>query len=147
MPLQTPETFDPSRPLVARRPFSAGGRNYANGDPFDWRRMAVSLRRVRQLFDAGYVRHPREEMASSTSAAASETSVQTASETPHTQADHAGFIGETHSARDSVGALLAQIDTMSPAELKAVAERLGAPVKFRADAQRAAIRDFLGASG
>lgn len=50
-------TFDPKKPLVARRDFVAAGRHYRVGDPFDWTRLAVAQRRVTQMFDANLVGH------------------------------------------------------------------------------------------
>lgn len=50
--------FDPAKPLVVRRFFVAAGRHFKIGDDFDWRRMSVDQRRVKQLFDIGKLMHP-----------------------------------------------------------------------------------------
>lgn len=50
-------TFDPKKPLVARRDFVAAGRPYKVGDAFDWKRLAVAQRRVLQMFEANIVGH------------------------------------------------------------------------------------------
>jgi len=50
--------FDPAKPLVVRRFFVAAGRHFKIGDDFDWRRLSVDQRRVKQLFDIGKLMHP-----------------------------------------------------------------------------------------
>lgn len=54
-----PKTFDPAQPLVVRRAFNGNGRHFKPGDPFEWDKLAIDRRRVRQLFDAGKVMHPQ----------------------------------------------------------------------------------------
>jgi len=49
--------YDPNRPLVVRRFFVAGGRHFSPGDTFDRRKVLVTPRRLRQLFDAGKLVH------------------------------------------------------------------------------------------
>lgn len=49
------EEFDIDRTLVARRPFSAGGRHFLRGQKFGWRRLSISQRRVRQMYEAGWL--------------------------------------------------------------------------------------------
>lgn len=56
-------TFDPKKPLVARRDFVAAGRPYKIGDAFDWKRLAVAQRRVLQMFEANLVGHTDEAQA------------------------------------------------------------------------------------
>lgn len=53
-------TFDPKKPLVARRSFTASGRHFSVGDAFDWKHMAVAQRRVLQMFEANLVGHPED---------------------------------------------------------------------------------------
>jgi hypothetical protein len=53
-------TFDPKKPLVARRSFTASGRRFSVGDAFDWKHMAVAQRRVNQMFEANLVGHPED---------------------------------------------------------------------------------------
>lgn len=50
--------FDPSQPLVAAKPFTAAGRRFEVGAAFDWRKMAVDQRRVRNMFEIRLVDHP-----------------------------------------------------------------------------------------
>lgn len=52
--------FDPKQPLVARRYFVAAGHHFPIGAPFPWKRLMIDLRRVRLLFEAGKVMHPKE---------------------------------------------------------------------------------------
>jgi hypothetical protein len=54
-------TFNPTRPVIARRFFVAAGRHYNPGDLFEWQRLAVDRRRVRLMFDAGKLEHPESE--------------------------------------------------------------------------------------
>jgi len=49
--------FDPAQPVIARKYFTANGRKYAPGALFDWRKDAISQRRVAQMFDAGKLKH------------------------------------------------------------------------------------------
>jgi hypothetical protein len=50
--------FDASRPTICMKPFRANGHSYTPGDTFPWRRIAVTARRARQLFEARYITHP-----------------------------------------------------------------------------------------
>ena len=50
-------TFDPKKELVVRRAFTANGRKYAPGQPFDWEKKAIPVRRVATLFSANMVDH------------------------------------------------------------------------------------------
>jgi hypothetical protein len=50
-------TFDPARPVTVRRFFVAAGRHWQPGDTFDWPRLAIAQRRVKQLFDNGKLMH------------------------------------------------------------------------------------------
>lgn len=147
--------FDPDRVTVARRPFTVVGIHYRPGDVFEWRKY-VDARRARQMFDSGYLTHSVNAETRSPSPPAVENAplpkIEEAPEALHEQEDvstDAAGLENTSDEADSdfdLDVFLARMETMSPAELKVLAERLGAPVKFRADAQRAAIRAFLGLS-
>lgn len=50
-------SFNPAVPVYVRRFFVAAGRHWEVGALFDWRRLAVDQRRVRQLFDVGKLMH------------------------------------------------------------------------------------------
>jgi hypothetical protein len=45
----------PKTPLRARKAFKINGRPVSAGSPFDWTRMSVSWRRVRILYEGGFV--------------------------------------------------------------------------------------------
>jgi hypothetical protein len=45
----------PKTPLRARKAFKINGRPVSAGSPFDWTRLSVSWRRVRILYEGGYV--------------------------------------------------------------------------------------------
>ena len=47
--------FDPSKPFVARRSFTFNGRRFATGDPFPWRRLSCSVRKLRDLHGGNFV--------------------------------------------------------------------------------------------
>lgn len=49
--------FDAKRPVYVSKSFKGNGRNWQPGQYFDWHRMAISQRRVRQMFDAGKLKH------------------------------------------------------------------------------------------
>ncbi len=49
--------FDPSKPIYARKAFTANGNKIAGGQQFDWKKLAVAQRRVLQMFEAGYLYH------------------------------------------------------------------------------------------
>jgi len=54
--IETP-IFDPQKPLVAVRSFTSGGHRFKPGNAFPWKRLSVSQRRVRQMFELRLVRH------------------------------------------------------------------------------------------
>lgn len=49
--------FDIGKTMVARKRFRTNGRAYGPGDVFSWRRLAVAPRRLRQLYDQGWITH------------------------------------------------------------------------------------------
>lgn len=118
------QEFDPSRPLVARKKFTANGRTFKPQDEFPWQRMAVALRRARQMFDAGLVRHDVVE--------------PSRGESRQGMAESTLDSTEKHSEIES----LPDIDSIDKlADLKDIAEAEGAPTGFRSKKeQREAIR-------
>lgn len=54
-------SFSPGETYVACRKFICQGRRFAPGDLFDWRRMAVSPRRVRSMLESSHVIMPKHE--------------------------------------------------------------------------------------
>jgi hypothetical protein len=56
MPRREPQQeFNPKADFVVRKPFKAGGRPLQRGERFNPNRDALSMRRVRQLFDLRYI--------------------------------------------------------------------------------------------
>jgi hypothetical protein len=49
--------FDPSQPVFINKPLRDSGVLLPEGTPFDWKRSSLSVRRVANLFNAGYLRH------------------------------------------------------------------------------------------
>ena len=107
-------TFDPKKPLVARRDFVAAGRTFSPGDAFDWKRMAVAQRRVSQMFEANLVGHPDDAVA--------EVEDTTPPPAP---------------PKEVLTADVNAVDSL--AELQAIARAEGAPIKTTKVAQRDAI--------
>lgn len=127
--------FDPRRPLVARRHLVAAGRHFKIGDPFDWRRMAVDQRRVRQLFDAGKLMHT-DEAAPAPEPAPEPAKVET---TPVAEAPAPVSPASTPGPeKDEPEDDLTGLDIK---ELRNIAYAEGAPTRRSQVAQRAAIRE------
>lgn len=51
----TRQPFSLSDDFVARKNFQCQGKRYAIGDRFPWRRHAIATRRLRQLFESGWI--------------------------------------------------------------------------------------------
>jgi hypothetical protein len=49
--------FDAAKPTFVRRKFISNGRHYAVGDVFDWRRLSLTTRKAKQMFDSGHIGH------------------------------------------------------------------------------------------
>tara|TARA_R110000851_G_scaffold50512_3_gene120565 strand:+ start:3403 stop:3711 length:309 start_codon:yes stop_codon:yes gene_type:complete len=47
--------FDKGAKLVARKLFTANGRNYSTGDIFPWRKLAITERKVRLMYEANLI--------------------------------------------------------------------------------------------
>jgi len=116
--------FDPRVEVIARRPFTANGKHFHPGDLFDWRRDAVDLRRVRQLYDAGKLMHPHE------------ATVQRPAPAPEPPAPEP--------PAPAVAAVEAPnpdgLDDLAMPELRDIAKREGAAFKVSRSDQREAIR-------
>lgn len=57
MPDTTSRVFDEHKPVIARHEFQAAGRMFRPGEVFDWRRLAITSRRVGQMYEAGKLSH------------------------------------------------------------------------------------------
>lgn len=51
------ESFNKNIPVYVRRKFNGAGRNWIPGQRFSWNKLALDVRRVRLLFDGGYLTH------------------------------------------------------------------------------------------
>jgi N-acetyl-anhydromuramyl-L-alanine amidase AmpD len=126
--------FDPARPVCARKYFTAAGRKYVPGDAFDWRKLAVSQRRVLQMFDAGKLMHKVEEDKwNATDADFEDNDIQAYIEAEISKLD--GYEPEVINEEYDLDA----IDDMK--ELRRIADEIGAPYKVSKADQRQAIRD------
>ena len=116
-------SFDPGRPVIVRKSFTANGRKLGVGNVWNWKQTAVNQRRVKQLFDMGNLLHPKlnDVLAIPLDAPITPPVVVEGSNTP-AEADD-----------------LDAIDNMI--ELRTIADAEGAPTKSSKVLQRQAIRD------
>ncbi len=117
-----PRQFDPKKPLEVRVWFRWAGRDYEPGQPFDWRSKGISVRRVRQMFDAGKIKDAQfdiEDVADETPDPVDETP-----DPVDFDLDFADGLDEIYNLKD----------------LKKIAESEGAPTKRGIKEQRDAIR-------
>jgi len=134
--------FDPSRPVVARKYFTANGRKYAPGAPLDWRSASISQRRVAQMFDAGKLIH-NDKMAVETAPKEPEVVVEDKITperikpeiTPERIDNPLESLDYYTTETDDLDA----IDDMK--KLREIADSIGAPYKVSKADQRQAIRD------
>ena len=135
--------FDPSRPVVARKYFTANGRKYVPGAPLDWRSASISQRRVAQMFDAGKLKHddevtPERISEEVTPERKDKALDDLAAAGQYWDADDKGFEDQNNLATASSDDLEV-IDDMK--ELRRIADSEGAPYKVSKADQRQAIRD------
>jgi len=132
--------FDPSKPIYARKAFTANGNKIAGGQQFDWKKLAVAQRRVLQMFEAGYLYHADSKPVNVT--VEDKTTVKLAPEpvdvTFKDKIEELADMGQEWDA-EPVGDDLDAIDDMK--ELRAIADAEGAPYKVSKKDQRQAIRD------
>lgn len=117
----TPREFDAHRPLEVRVWFRWAGRDYEPGQPFNWKQLAISARKTRQLFEMGKLKFAAEDTAPEPT--------PTPSPAPDPIKDFDFDLGDD----------LDDIDSMDA--LKAIAEEEGAPIKRSKVEQRDAIRE------
>ena len=132
--------FDPSKPIYARKAFTANGNKIAGGQQFDWKKLAVAQRRVLQMFEAGYLYHADSKPVNVT--VEDKTTVKPTPEpvdvTFKDKIEELADMGQEWDA-EPVGDDLDAIDDMK--ELRAIADVEGAPYKVSKKDQRQAIRD------
>lgn len=143
--------FNPAVPVIVRRPFIANGRHFKPGDVFDWKRLSVTPRRAKQMFDAGKLMHeaPTAETncagLQARESASSAPSIQTEVEDATIRAAASeGTFGDdlVESLKEAVGAEpIDELDELDMKALRAIAEAEGAPTRVSREAQRKAIRE------
>ena len=117
---QTKRVFDINKPVFARKFFTFNGRRVEADANWRWRQLAVTPRRVRQMFEAGSLYHQNEDQ-------------EAELDTPQTE-EPTGE--ETNTEAEDDG--LDKINKLK--DLAAIAEVEGAPLERSRDGQRAAIR-------
>jgi len=120
--------FDASKPTYARRAFIANGHGFKVGDVFDWRRMAVSQRRAKQMFEAGWIKHDTESDKKAPEPVVIEPEIAVK--------DKVSFEPQIV-VEDNLDA----IDDMK--ELRRIADKIGAPYKVSKADQRLVIREHM----
>lgn len=124
MPRPIERTFDHRKPLLVRRQFKSAGRTLSPGEPFPWQRLALDVRRVRLLYEGGYVGHTDDELMPEAVEPTEASAPTEASEPTEASAP---------SERD------ADLAVDSLAALQNIASAEGAPIKTSKTAQREAI--------
>jgi hypothetical protein len=142
-------SFNPSVPVYVRRFFVASGRHWEVGTLFDWRRLAVNQRRVRQLFDVGKLMHlddmpapDYEGLQAREAAAYLKPAAPIAQEARDDDIQH---VAVTAPAADDGNPASEQepiddLDGLNMAELRAIADAENAPTRVSRAEQREAIR-------
>ena len=140
-------TFNPSEPVVVRRHFVAAGRHFKIGDDFDWKRMSVDQRRVRQLYEAGKLMHrdmgtaqrpapeEKDRPAAPTSASESPAQIEATQGTASDAAIDAALAAPADDEPQD------DLTDLSMKELRAIAYKEGASSRVSRKDQRAAIRE------
>lgn len=147
----TREEWDGRKTLVVRRSFKGAGRTFAPGDAFEWKRYGVEPRRVRQLYEAGFLDHEDAPVftAQPGSARWSVRREVVAPEKvkPEQSPEFSAVVLSDAQGEEPEPEPVAEpepttddLDGLNRNELWEVAEREGAPKKLRADEQREAIR-------
>ena len=47
--------FNPRKDMIVLKAFRAAGRRFVPGQPFDWKKMGVSQRRVQQMYEGSFL--------------------------------------------------------------------------------------------
>lgn len=142
--------FSPTSPVYVRRFFVAAGRHWNPGDLFNWRQLSVAQRRVKQLYDAGKLMHAAEggvvEGPGVPLLAGEKPSEQHLQTTPppsiETEIEDDTILADAAEPVDPVD----DLDDLDMKQLRAIAEREGAPSRVSRVAQREAIREHRAAS-
>lgn len=138
--------FSPASPVYVRRFFVAAGRHWNPGDLFNWQQLSVAQRRVKQLYDAGKLMH-HTDVDVPTPPATPAPTIETEVQDDTILADAATPLADepappTPLADEPEDDLVG----LNMTELRAIAEREGAPSRVSRAAQREAIREHRAAS-
>ena len=131
--------FNPAVPVVVRKFFVAAGRHWNPGDVFEWERLCVAQRRVKQLFDAGKLAHTDESTKSDWAGLQARESA--AEITPAPAIEDEVQDDTILAAAAEPAALVDDLDGLNMKELRAIAAEIGAPYRLRSEDQREAIRE------
>jgi len=140
----TREEWDGRKTLVVRRSFKGAGRTFAPGDAFEWKRYGVEPRRVRQLYEAGFLDH-EDAPVFTAQPGAKRWSVAPRVEVEAASVAELEVVAEPEQATEQVTEQVTEqapddLDSLNRNELWEIADCEGAPRKLRADEQREAIR-------
>ena len=143
-------SFDPNRPVKARRFFVAAGRHWEPGRAFPWKNMALAQRRVKLLFDAGKLMHAdyadggvvgaedfTPALMGEKPSESTITPAPTVSQEVQVQDEDAFHIAVTATPAEPMD----DLDGLNMKELREIADREGAPSRVSREAQREAIRE------
>lgn len=141
--------FKPSEPVYARRFFVAAGRHWNPGDRFEWTRLSVAQRRVKQLFDVGKLVH-LDEMASTTEHTSDvvldPADTPLAPDAPFTNGAASPAPVGLEPSNDLPEAPQDDLDDLDMKQLRAIAAEIGAPSRVSRAAQRQSIRETRAAA-
>jgi hypothetical protein len=141
MPRLIERTFEPTQPLVARRFFVAAGRHFQPGDTFDWKRLSIAQRRVKQLFDNGKLMHLPAWADAEVGGVGAVAVLEPSTAFAETPAPTAERDDEDEAVLASATAPQDDLDGLNMKELRAIALIENAPTRLRRDDQREVIRE------
>lgn len=141
-------SFNPNVPVYVRRFFVAAGRHWNPGDLFDWTRLAIAQRRVKQLFDNNKLMHlddapaPKPDLAGLQAREA----MRHVEPAPEPEPEPTFAEDLTQSLTEAVEMEAAsepvdELDELDMKALRAIAAEEGAPSRVSREAQRQAIRE------
>ena len=138
-------SFNPNVPVYVRRFFVASGRHWNPGDLFDWQRLSVAQRRVKQLFDNGKLMHLDEMPASDLAGLQARESAGAAkvarAPAPAGEPEMPPNEPETVAASAEKYEIVDDLTDLDMKSLRAIAAEEDAPTRVSREAQREAIRE------
>ena len=109
--------FDPAQPMEVRKSFRAAGRSFRPGEEFPWKKLAITQRRVQQMYEGGQLGFGPNDDGFDLELSTDEDTFVAADEFVFS-----GFDAETDREPDN-------LNDMTMADLKRKAKAMGAPVK------------------